>query len=129
MQSTMAWPLGLLSYPGYSVFVVGVADVDFTELQNIASKPSERHVFVVDDFDAFSTIQDNLVTFICETASSCKCKMSKILICFIISTNPKWSNRWAFFFFQSRSAENACDYCVIIEVIVLLNVFFNKYDN
>uniref|UniRef100_A0A8C2CLA4 Collagen alpha-1(XII) chain n=1 Tax=Cyprinus carpio TaxID=7962 RepID=A0A8C2CLA4_CYPCA len=55
---------------GYSVFVVGVADVDFVELQNIASKPSERHVFVVDDFDAFSSIQDNLVTFICETATS-----------------------------------------------------------
>ncbi|KAM9435215.1 collagen alpha-1(XII) chain isoform 2-T2 [Clarias gariepinus] len=59
-----------LQHAGYSVFVVGVADVDFVELQNIASKPSERHVFVVDDFDAFATIQDNLVTFICETASS-----------------------------------------------------------
>uniref|UniRef100_A0A673I296 Collagen alpha-1(XII) chain n=1 Tax=Sinocyclocheilus rhinocerous TaxID=307959 RepID=A0A673I296_9TELE len=59
-----------LQHAGYSVFVVGVADVDFVELQNIASKPSERHVFVVDDFDAFSTIQDNLVTFICETATS-----------------------------------------------------------
>ncbi|XP_058235769.1 collagen alpha-1(XII) chain isoform X2 [Hemibagrus wyckioides] len=59
-----------LQHAGYSVFVVGVADVDFVELQNIASKPSERHVFIVDDFDAFATIQDNLVTFICETASS-----------------------------------------------------------
>lgn len=56
---------------GYSVFVVGVADVDYAELQNIGSKPSERHIFVVDDFDAFATIQDNLVTFICETATSC----------------------------------------------------------
>ncbi|XP_042634305.1 collagen alpha-1(XII) chain-like isoform X5 [Cyprinus carpio] len=59
-----------LQHAGYSVFVIGVADVDFVELQNIASKPSERHVFVVDDFDAFATIQDNLVTFICETATS-----------------------------------------------------------
>ncbi|XP_026146323.1 collagen alpha-1(XII) chain isoform X5 [Carassius auratus] len=59
-----------LQQAGYSVFVIGVADVDFVELQNIASKPSERHVFVVDDFDAFSSIQDNLVTFICETATS-----------------------------------------------------------
>ncbi|XP_064195946.1 collagen alpha-1(XII) chain isoform X2 [Anguilla rostrata] len=59
-----------LQHAGYSVFVVGVADVDYAELQNIGSKPSERHVFVVDDFDAFSTIQDNLVTFICETATS-----------------------------------------------------------
>lgn len=54
------------------MFVVGVADVDFSELQNIGSKPSERHIFVVDDFDAFGTIKDNLITFICETATSCE---------------------------------------------------------
>uniref|UniRef100_A0A674BWP0 Collagen type XII alpha 1 chain n=1 Tax=Salmo trutta TaxID=8032 RepID=A0A674BWP0_SALTR len=61
-----------LQHAGYSVFVVGVADVDYAELQNIGSKPSDRHIFVVDDFDAFATIQDNLVTFICETATSCE---------------------------------------------------------
>ncbi|XP_066534099.1 collagen alpha-1(XII) chain isoform X2 [Hoplias malabaricus] len=59
-----------LQHAGFSVFVIGVADVDFAELQNIGSKPSDRHIFVVDDFDAFATIQENLVTFICETASS-----------------------------------------------------------
>ncbi|KAL4624073.1 collagen alpha-1(XII) chain-like isoform X2 [Arapaima gigas] len=59
-----------LQHAGYSVFVIGVADVDYTELRNIGSKPSERHVFVVDDFDAFAKIQDNLITFICETATS-----------------------------------------------------------
>uniref|UniRef100_A0A3Q4AFB8 Collagen alpha-1(XII) chain n=1 Tax=Mola mola TaxID=94237 RepID=A0A3Q4AFB8_MOLML len=65
-----------LQHSGYSVFVVGVADVDMTELRNIGSKPSERHVFVVDDYDAFDKIQDNLITFICETATSislCSC--------------------------------------------------------
>uniref|UniRef100_A0A673B6R8 Collagen alpha-1(XII) chain n=1 Tax=Sphaeramia orbicularis TaxID=375764 RepID=A0A673B6R8_9TELE len=59
-----------LQHAGYSVFVVGVADVDMTELRIIGSKPSERHVFVVDDYDAFAKIQDNLITFICETATS-----------------------------------------------------------
>uniref|UniRef100_A0A671Y8N7 Collagen type XII alpha 1 chain n=1 Tax=Sparus aurata TaxID=8175 RepID=A0A671Y8N7_SPAAU len=59
-----------LQHSGYSVFVVGVADVDMTELRLIGSKPSERHVFVVDDYDAFAKIQDNLITFICETATS-----------------------------------------------------------
>uniref|UniRef100_A0AAR2KZ53 Collagen alpha-1(XII) chain n=1 Tax=Pygocentrus nattereri TaxID=42514 RepID=A0AAR2KZ53_PYGNA len=59
-----------LQHSGYSVFVVGVADVDMVELRNIGSKPSERHVFVVDDYDAFAKIQDNLITFICETATS-----------------------------------------------------------
>ncbi|XP_038582158.1 collagen alpha-1(XII) chain isoform X6 [Micropterus salmoides] len=59
-----------LQHAGYSVFAIGVADVDFVELQGIGSKPSERHVFVVDDFDAFDTIKENLITFICETATS-----------------------------------------------------------
>uniref|UniRef100_A0A8B9LB67 Collagen, type XII, alpha 1a n=1 Tax=Astyanax mexicanus TaxID=7994 RepID=A0A8B9LB67_ASTMX len=59
-----------LQHSGYSVFVVGVADVDLVELRNIGSKPSERHVFIVDDYDAFAKIQDNLITFICETATS-----------------------------------------------------------
>ncbi|XP_046901401.1 collagen alpha-1(XII) chain isoform X1 [Hypomesus transpacificus] len=59
-----------LQHAGFSVFVVGVADVDQSELRNIGSKPSDRHVFVVDDFDAFAKIQDNLITFICETATS-----------------------------------------------------------
>ncbi|XP_037602343.1 collagen alpha-1(XII) chain isoform X2 [Sebastes umbrosus] len=59
-----------LQHSGYSVFVVGVADVDMSELRQIGSKPSERHVFVVDDYDAFAKIQDNLITFICETATS-----------------------------------------------------------
>ncbi|TRY92824.1 hypothetical protein DNTS_024890 [Danionella cerebrum] len=59
-----------LQLSGFSVFVVGVADVDVGELRNIGSKPSDRHVFIVNDFDAFTKIQDNLITFICETATS-----------------------------------------------------------
>ncbi|XP_049446985.1 collagen alpha-1(XII) chain isoform X1 [Epinephelus fuscoguttatus] len=59
-----------LQHAGYSVFAIGVADVDFIELQSIGSKPSDRHIFIVDDFDAFDTIKENLITFICETATS-----------------------------------------------------------
>lgn len=66
---------------GFSVFVVGVADVDMTELRNIGSKPSERHIFVVDDYDAFAKIQDNLITVICETATS-SMTLFKMRFCF-----------------------------------------------
>ncbi|XP_072323011.1 collagen alpha-1(XIV) chain isoform X2 [Scyliorhinus torazame] len=55
---------------GYSIFAVGVADADYSELINIANKPSSRHAFFVDDFDAFKKIEDELVTFVCETASA-----------------------------------------------------------
>lgn len=73
MANNSSFPLLCsLCTSGYSVFVVGVADVDMTELRIIGSKPSERHVFVVDDYDAFAKIQDNLITFICETATSSK---------------------------------------------------------
>ncbi|XP_072906324.1 collagen alpha-1(XIV) chain isoform X2 [Hemitrygon akajei] len=55
---------------GYSIFAVGVADADYAELISIANKPSNRHAFFVDDFDAFKKIEDELVTFVCETASA-----------------------------------------------------------
>uniref|UniRef100_A0AAX7THZ0 Collagen, type XIV, alpha 1b n=1 Tax=Astatotilapia calliptera TaxID=8154 RepID=A0AAX7THZ0_ASTCA len=38
---------------GYIIFAIGFADADYGELVNIASKPSDRHVFFVDDLDAF----------------------------------------------------------------------------
>ncbi|XP_075438441.1 collagen alpha-1(XIV) chain isoform X2 [Ascaphus truei] len=55
---------------GFSIFAIGVADADYAELVNIGSKPSERHVFFVDDFDAFKKIEDELITFVCETATA-----------------------------------------------------------
>uniref|UniRef100_A0AAQ5ZLA8 Collagen, type XIV, alpha 1b n=1 Tax=Amphiprion ocellaris TaxID=80972 RepID=A0AAQ5ZLA8_AMPOC len=36
---------------GYIVFAIGFADADYGELVSIASKPSDRHVFFVDDLD------------------------------------------------------------------------------
>ncbi|XP_030074425.1 collagen alpha-1(XIV) chain isoform X1 [Microcaecilia unicolor] len=62
---------------GISIFAIGVADADYAELVSIGSKPIERHVFFVDDFDAFKKIEDELITFICETASA-TCPLSMI---------------------------------------------------
>lgn len=71
--------------------MVGVADVDMRELTVIGSKPSERHVFVVDDYDAFAKIQDNLITFICETATSSKSQndLLSILVHWFSGKGPK----------------------------------------
>ncbi|XP_063041609.1 collagen alpha-1(XIV) chain-like [Engraulis encrasicolus] len=55
---------------GYIVFAIGFADADYGELVSMASKPSERHVFFVDDLDAFKKIEEKLVTFVCESASA-----------------------------------------------------------
>uniref|UniRef100_A0A3Q2NTM2 Collagen type XIV alpha 1 chain n=1 Tax=Fundulus heteroclitus TaxID=8078 RepID=A0A3Q2NTM2_FUNHE len=58
---------------GYIVFAIGFADADYGELVSIASKPSDRHVFFVDDLDAFQRIEEKLVTFVCEAATASKC--------------------------------------------------------
>ncbi|KAJ8273127.1 hypothetical protein GJAV_G00097750 [Gymnothorax javanicus] len=55
---------------GYIVFAIGFADADYGELVSMASRPSERHVFFVDDLDAFRKIEEQLVTFVCEAASA-----------------------------------------------------------
>ncbi|XP_034401628.1 LOW QUALITY PROTEIN: collagen alpha-1(XIV) chain-like [Cyclopterus lumpus] len=55
---------------GYIVFAIGFADADYGELVSIASSPSDRHVFFVDDLDAFTNIEEKLVTFVCEAATA-----------------------------------------------------------
>ncbi|XP_061617018.1 collagen alpha-1(XIV) chain-like isoform X1 [Phyllopteryx taeniolatus] len=55
---------------GFVVFAIGFADADYGELLSIASKPSDRHVFFVDDLDAFKKIEEKLVTFVCEAATA-----------------------------------------------------------
>ncbi|KAM9385496.1 collagen alpha-1(XIV) chain [Pholidichthys leucotaenia] len=59
-----------LQMEGYIVFAIGFADADYGELVSIASKPSDRHVFFVDDLDAFRKIEEKLVTFVCEAATA-----------------------------------------------------------
>ncbi|XP_053700196.1 collagen alpha-1(XIV) chain isoform X1 [Synchiropus splendidus] len=55
---------------GYVIFAIGFADADYGELVNIASKPSDRHVFFVDDLDAVKKIEEQLITFVCEAATA-----------------------------------------------------------
>lgn len=57
---------------GYIIFAIGFADADYGELVNIASKPSDRHVFFVDDLDAVKKIEEQLITFVCEAATASK---------------------------------------------------------
>jgi len=65
------------------VFAIGFADADYGELVSIASKPSERHVFFVDDLDAFRNIEEKLITFVCEAASAseCVCLRESVCVC------------------------------------------------
>uniref|UniRef100_A0A3Q3DA43 Collagen, type XIV, alpha 1b n=1 Tax=Hippocampus comes TaxID=109280 RepID=A0A3Q3DA43_HIPCM len=54
----------------FIIFAIGFADADYGELVSIASEPSDRHVFFVDDLDAFKKIEEKLVTFVCEAATA-----------------------------------------------------------
>lgn len=60
----------LTPFSGYIIFAIGFADADYGELVNIASKPSDRHVFFVDDLDAVKKIEEQLITFVCEAATA-----------------------------------------------------------
>ncbi|KAM6968107.1 collagen alpha-1(XIV) chain [Aplochiton taeniatus] len=55
---------------GFIIFAIGFADADYGELVNMASQPSDRHVFFVDDLDAVRKIEEQLITFICEAATA-----------------------------------------------------------
>lgn len=59
-----------IPFSGYIIFAIGFADADYGELVNIASKPSDRHVFFVDDLDAVKKIEEQLITFVCEAATA-----------------------------------------------------------
>lgn len=65
------------------MFAIGFADADYGELVSIASKPSDRHVFFVDDLDAFQRIEEKLVTFVCEAATA-----SRFLLEYNFSSQP-----------------------------------------
>lgn len=90
---THYWQYCMLAFfTGYIVFAIGFADADYGELVSIASKPSERHVFFVDDLDAFKKIEEKLVTFVCEAATASEsyirviCKQGRgILLCLFLS--------------------------------------------
>uniref|UniRef100_A0A8K9UJ14 Collagen type XIV alpha 1 chain n=1 Tax=Oncorhynchus mykiss TaxID=8022 RepID=A0A8K9UJ14_ONCMY len=62
---------------GYIIFAIGFADADYGELVNIASKPSDRHVFFVDDLDAVKKIEEQLITFVCEAATATTCHLPR----------------------------------------------------
>lgn len=51
----------------------------------MASKPSERHVFFVDDLDAVKKIEEQLITFVCEaaTASEFPVRCTEITDCLV----------------------------------------------
>lgn len=67
-ETTHVFYVGFFS--GYIIFAIGFADADYGELVNIASKPSDRHVFFVDDLDAVKKIEEQLITFVCEAATA-----------------------------------------------------------
>lgn len=71
------------------MFAIGFADADYGELVSIASKPSERHVFFVDDLDAFQKIEEKLITFVCEAASASKSFLSKCVCVDVHKSAPE----------------------------------------
>ncbi|CAG2243892.1 unnamed protein product [Mytilus edulis] len=52
---------------GINTFVIGIGDgIDMEELRSIASEPNDKHLFLVDDFNALDSIKDLLVSRACD---------------------------------------------------------------
>ncbi|XP_052101554.1 uncharacterized protein LOC127735434 [Mytilus californianus] len=52
---------------GINTFVIGIGDgIDMEELRSIASDPNDKHLFLVDDFNALDSIKDLLVSRACD---------------------------------------------------------------
>ena len=47
------------------MFAIGVGEAEEVELREIASRPTEEHIYNVADFAAISTIKDALVRNVC----------------------------------------------------------------
>ncbi|XP_032810633.1 collagen alpha-1(XIV) chain [Petromyzon marinus] len=54
---------------GYSIFAVGIADADMSEMHQVASRPSEKHVYFAEDFDSFRKIENQIMSHLCQVAS------------------------------------------------------------
>ena len=53
---------------GIYTFVIGIGNgIDMEELRSIASDPDDKHLFLVDDFNALDSIKDVLVSRACDT--------------------------------------------------------------
>uniref|UniRef100_UPI00398F75D5 collagen alpha-1(XIV) chain-like n=1 Tax=Pristiophorus japonicus TaxID=55135 RepID=UPI00398F75D5 len=66
-----------LALKGFFIFVLGVGDADEEKMNEIASTPSSRTVFYVDDFNDLSTIGNKLIASICQTVST-TCPLTNI---------------------------------------------------
>ena len=49
------------------MFAIGVGEAVLTELQEIASDPTNEHIYRVDEFAAISNIKEALVQNVCDS--------------------------------------------------------------
>lgn len=61
----------LLCTVGITVYAVGVGKAIEEELQEIASKPTDKHLFYAEDFSTMGEISEKLKKGICEGTRAC----------------------------------------------------------
>ncbi|KAJ8371487.1 hypothetical protein AAFF_G00308050 [Aldrovandia affinis] len=64
-QDEVSNAAALLRRDGVTVYAVGVKDADPKELQQIASHPARKHVFIVDSFAKLGTLEKSLQKLLC----------------------------------------------------------------
>lgn len=65
-QDNVSIPVANLRRTGVTVYAVGVKDADKAELRQLASHPTNKHTFIVDDFSKLKTLEISLQRILCQ---------------------------------------------------------------
>lgn len=65
-QDEVSTPAAELRRAGVTVYSVGIKDADKAELTQIASYPTNKHMFIVDSFAKLKTLEQSLQRILCQ---------------------------------------------------------------
>ncbi|XP_066485256.1 collagen alpha-4(VI) chain-like [Tiliqua scincoides] len=77
-QDNIQRPAKAVKDAGITLYAVGIKEAVLSELQEIASDPTETHVYSVADFTALQGISQNLLQVLCTTVEEATRKITKV---------------------------------------------------
>lgn len=94
-QDNIREPAEAVKNAGITLYAVGIKDAVLSELQEIASKPDETHVYSVVDFAALQDISQNILQVLCTTVQEASQPINQIFPGKAINM-LSWEEWWSF---------------------------------
>lgn len=67
-----------LKHKGITIYAIGIKDADMEQLQEIATKPHDQHIYNVSDFTALQEISQSFIQVLCTTVEEATRLVSKV---------------------------------------------------